>query len=62
MFVIVVLLVVGECVFVIILDCQVLVFDVLDGCKIWEFKCFGELLMLVKVGVLMVYKDILIVG
>lgn len=55
-------LVAGERVFVITLDRQVLAFDVLDGRKIWELKRPGEPLTLAKAGVLMAYKDTLIVG
>lgn len=55
-------LVAGERVFALTLDRQVLAFDVLDGRKIWELKRPGEPLTLAKAGVLMAYKDTLVVG
>lgn len=55
-------LVAGERVFALTLDRQVLAFDALDGRKIWELKRPGEPLTLAKAGVLMAYKDTLIVG
>lgn len=55
-------LVAGERVFALTLDRQVLAFDALDGRKIWEMKRPGEPLTLAKAGVLMAYKDTLIVG
>lgn len=39
-----------------------LVYDVLDGCKFFDMCCFGELLILVKVGVIGVFMDMLVVG
>jgi outer membrane assembly lipoprotein YfgL len=55
-------LVAGERVFTLTLDRQVLAFDALDGRKIWELKRPGEPLTLAKAGVLMAYKDTLVVG
>ena len=55
-------LVAGERVFALTLDRQVLAFDALDGRKIWELKRPGEPLTLAKAGVLLAYKDTLIVG
>lgn len=55
-------LVAGERVFALTLDRQVIAFDALDGRKIWELKRPGEPLTLAKAGVLLVYKDTLIVG
>jgi len=55
-------LVAGERVFALTLDRQVLAFDALDGRKIWELKRPGEPLTLAKAGVLLPYKDTLIVG
>lgn len=55
-------LVAGERVFALTLDRQVLAFDALDGRKIWEMKRPGEPLTLAKAGVLLAYKDTLIVG
>lgn len=55
-------LVAGERVFVLTLDRQVLAFDALDGRKIWELKRPGEPLTLAKAGVLLAYKDTLVVG
>lgn len=55
-------LVAGERVFALTLDRQVLAFDVLDGRKIWELKRPGEPLTLAKAGVLLAYKDTLVVG
>ncbi len=55
-------LVAGERVFALTLDRQVLAFDALDGRKIWELKRPGEPLTLAKAGVLMPYKDTLVVG
>jgi outer membrane protein assembly factor BamB len=55
-------LVAGERVFALTLDRQVLAFDALDGRKIWELRRPGEPLTLAKAGVLMGYKDTLIVG
>ncbi|KQV89225.1 outer membrane protein assembly factor BamB [Pelomonas sp. Root1237] len=55
-------LVAGERVFTLTLDRQVLAFDVLDGRKIWELKRPGEPLTLAKAGVLLAYKDTLVVG
>lgn len=55
-------LVAGERVFALTLDRQVLAFDALDGRKIWELRRPGEPLTLAKAGVLMAYKDTLIVG
>lgn len=55
-------LVAGERVFALTLDRQVLAFDALDGRKIWELKRPGEPLTLAKAGVLMAYKDTLVVG
>lgn len=55
-------LVAGERVFTLTLDRQVIAFDVLDGRKIWELKRPGEPLTLAKAGVLLAYKDTLIVG
>lgn len=55
-------LVAGERVFTLTLDRQVLAFDALDGRKIWELKRPGEPLTLAKAGVLLAYKDTLVVG
>ncbi|MCE4536079.1 outer membrane protein assembly factor BamB [Pelomonas sp. P7] len=55
-------LVAGERVFALTLDRQVLAFDALDGRKIWELKRPGEPLTLAKAGVLLAYKDTLVVG
>jgi outer membrane protein assembly factor BamB len=55
-------LVAGERVFALTLDRQVLAYDVLDGRKIWELKRPGEPLTLAKAGVLLAYKDTLVVG
>jgi outer membrane assembly lipoprotein YfgL len=55
-------LVAGERVFALTLDRQVLAFDALDGRKIWELRRPGEPLTLAKAGVLMAYKDTLVVG
>jgi outer membrane protein assembly factor BamB len=55
-------LVAGERVFALTLDRQVIAFDALDGRKIWELRRPGEPLTLAKAGVLMAYKDTLIVG
>jgi outer membrane assembly lipoprotein YfgL len=55
-------LVAGERVFALTLDRQVLAYDALDGRKIWELKRPGEPLTLAKAGVLLAYKDTLIVG
>jgi outer membrane assembly lipoprotein YfgL len=55
-------LVAGERVFALTLDRQVLAFDALDGRKIWELKRPGESLTLSKAGVLLAYKDTLVVG
>lgn len=55
-------LVAGERVFTLTLDRQVIAFDALDGRKIWELKRPGEPLTLAKAGVLMAYKDTLVVG
>lgn len=55
-------LVAGERVFAVTLDRQVLAFDALDGRKIWELKRPGEALTLSKAGVLLAYKDTLIVS
>jgi len=55
-------LVAGERVFALTLDRQVLAFDALDGRKIWELKRPGEPLTLAKAGVLLPYKDTLVVG
>lgn len=55
-------LVAGERVFTLTLDRQVIAFDALDGRKIWELKRPGEPLTLAKAGVLLAYKDTLIVG
>lgn len=55
-------LVAGERVFALTLDRQVLAYDALDGRKIWEMKRPGEPLTLAKAGVLLAYKDTLIVG
>lgn len=55
-------LVAGERVFALTLDRQVIAFDALDGRKIWELKRPGEPLTLAKAGVLLAYKDTLIVG
>lgn len=55
-------LVAGERVFALTLDRQVIAFDALDGRKIWELKRPGEPLTLAKAGVLMAYKDTLVVG
>ncbi len=55
-------LVAGERVFALTLDRQVLAFDALDGRKIWEMKRPGEPLTLAKAGVLLAYKDTLVVG
>lgn len=55
-------LVAGERVFALTLDRQVLAFDALDGRKIWELKRPGEPLTLAKAGVLLAYKNTLIVG
>jgi len=52
----------GERVFALTLDRQVLAYDALDGRKIWELKRPGEPLTLAKAGVLMAYKDTLVVG
>jgi outer membrane protein assembly factor BamB len=52
----------GERVFTLTLDRQVLAYDVLDGRKIWDMRRPGEPLTLAKAGVLMAYKDTLIVG
>lgn len=55
-------LVAGERVFVLTLDRQVIAFDALDGRKIWELRRPGEPLTLAKAGVLLAYKDTLVVG
>lgn len=55
-------LVAGERVFALTLDRQVLAFDALDGRKIWELRRPGDPLTLAKAGVLMAYKDTLVVG
>lgn len=55
-------LVAGERVFALTLDRQVLAYDALDGRKIWELKRPGEPLTLAKAGVLLAYKDTLVVG
>lgn len=55
-------LVAGERIFALTLDRQVLAFDALDGRKIWELKRPGEPLTLAKAGVLLAYKDTLVVG
>jgi len=55
-------LVAGERVFALTLDRQVLAFDALDGRKIWEMKRPGDPLTLAKAGVLLAYKDTLVVG
>ncbi|MBW8844554.1 MAG: outer membrane protein assembly factor BamB [Burkholderiales bacterium] len=55
-------LVAGERVFTLTLDRQVLAYDALDGRKIWELKRPGEPLTLAKAGVLLAYKDTLVVG
>jgi outer membrane protein assembly factor BamB len=55
-------LVAGERVFTLTLDRQVLAFDAMDGRKIWERKRPGEPLTLAKAGVLLAYKDTLVVG
>lgn len=55
-------LVAGERVFVLTLDRQVIAFDALDGRKIWDFRRPGDALTLAKGGVLMAYKDTLVVG
>ncbi|MEO6279145.1 outer membrane protein assembly factor BamB [Roseateles sp.] len=55
-------LVAGERVFALTLDRQVLAYDALDGRKIWEVRRPGEPLTLAKAGVLLAYKDTLIVG
>lgn len=55
-------LVAGERVFALTLDRQVLAFDALDGRKIWEMRRPGEPLTLAKAGVLLAYKDTLVVG
>ncbi|MBI3346018.1 MAG: outer membrane protein assembly factor BamB [Burkholderiales bacterium] len=55
-------LVAGERVFALTLDRQVIAFDALDGRKIWELKRPGEPLTLAKAGVLLAYKDTLVVG
>lgn len=55
-------LVAGERVFALTLDRQVLAFDALDGRKIWELRRPGEPLTLAKAGVLLAYKDTLVVG
>lgn len=55
-------LVAGERVFALTLDRQVIAFDALDGRKIWEMRRPGDPLTLSKAGVLMAYKDTLIVG
>ncbi|MGQ3052491.1 MAG: PQQ-binding-like beta-propeller repeat protein [Roseateles sp.] len=55
-------LVAGERVFALTLDRQVLAFDVLDGRKIWELRRPGEPLTLAKAGVVLAYKDTLVVG
>lgn len=55
-------LVAGERVFALTLDRQVLAFDALDGRKIWELKRPGEPLTLAKAGVLLAFKDTLVVG
>ena len=55
-------LVAGERVFTLTLDRQVLAFDAMDGRKIWELKRPGEPLTLAKAGVLLAYKDTLVVG
>ncbi|RZL37190.1 MAG: outer membrane protein assembly factor BamB [Rubrivivax sp.] len=55
-------LVAGERVFTLTLDRQVIAFDALDGRKIWEMRRPGEPLTLAKAGVLLAYKDTLIVG
>lgn len=52
----------GERVFALTLDRQVLAYDALDGRKIWELKRPGEPLTLAKAGVMMAYKDTLVVG
>lgn len=55
-------LVAGERVFALTLDRQVIAFDALDGRKIWELRRPGEPLTLAKAGVLLAYKDTLVVG
>lgn len=55
-------LVAGERVFVLTLDRQVIAFDALDGRKLWELRRPGDPLTLAKAGVLLPYKDTLVVG
>jgi outer membrane protein assembly factor BamB len=55
-------LVAGERVFVMGVDRAVHAFDALDGRKLWTLQRPGEALTLAQRGVLMAYKDTLVVG
>jgi outer membrane protein assembly factor BamB len=55
-------LVAGERVFVMGVDRAVHAFDVLDGRKLWTLQRPGEALTLAQRGVVMAYKDTLVVG
>ena len=55
-------LVAGERVFVLGVDRSVQAFDVLDGRKIWSLQRPGEPLTLAQAGVLLAFKDTLVVG
>ena len=52
----------GERVFVMGVDRAVHAFDALDGRRLWSFQRSGEALTLAQAGVLMAYKDTLVVG
>lgn len=55
-------LVAGERVFVLGLDRVVQAFDALDGRRLWTFKRPGDPLALAQAGVLLPFKDTLVVG
>ena len=55
-------LVAGERVFVMGVDRVVLAFDALDGRSLWQFQRAGEPLTLAQPGVLMPWRDTLVVG
>jgi outer membrane protein assembly factor BamB len=55
-------LVAGERVFVLALDRSVHAFDAVDGRKLWTFQRPGEALTLAHPGVLVPFKDTLVVG
>lgn len=55
-------LVAGERVFVLAVDRSVAAFDVLDGRKLWSYQRPSEALILSTPGVILPYKDTLLVG